>query len=233
MKIYGAGSLEDIRTCTELGVAGILTNPQGFDQYYGGTMTLREITEAILGVTSLKVFIQVHGATTEAIVQRARELHALKPEQVGFKIIADAKGFRAIRALQADGIDCIATALFSLAQASVAATVGAFGICPFVSRARAIGMDPYSVIASMRDGYDRLDRAPEIIAVSLHGVSDIELAIAAGADAVAMRYPAIEEMMHHPLSEKAEQLFARNWANVKGENVDYIPDPSGLDGVAE
>ena len=30
MIIYGAGSIEDIKECGEIGVAGILTNPQGF-----------------------------------------------------------------------------------------------------------------------------------------------------------------------------------------------------------
>ena len=56
MKIFGAGSLEDIKKCTELGVAGILTNPQGFDVYYKGEMTLEEITKAILDVSDTPVF---------------------------------------------------------------------------------------------------------------------------------------------------------------------------------
>jgi transaldolase len=162
-------------------------------------------------------------------------LHAIAPDRIGFKVIADPKGFRAIRVLQLEGIDCIATALFSVAQASIAATVGAFGICPFVSRARAIGMDPHTVISDIRTGYDRLIAsgvdAPEIIAVSLHGVGDVELSIRAGADAVAMRYPLVEEMMRHPLSEKADALFAKNWANVKGEDVSYLR--TDVSGVAE
>ena len=34
MKIYGAGSLEEIKKSTALGAVGILTNPQGFEQYF-------------------------------------------------------------------------------------------------------------------------------------------------------------------------------------------------------
>ena len=232
MRIYGAGSLDDIKACSDLGVTGILTNPQGFDQYYRGEMTLEEITVAIAETTDLPAFIQIHGPTTEVLVERARKLNAIAPDRIGFKVIADPKGFRAIRVLQLEGIDCIATALFSVAQASIASTVGAFGICPFVSRARSIGLDPHVIISDIRAGYDRLIAvgidAPEIIAVSLHGVEDVELSIRAGADAVAMRYPLIEEMMKHSLSDKAEALFAKNWANVRDEDVSYLrTDVSG------
>ena len=222
MRIYGAGSLDEIERCDELGVVGILTNPQGFEQYFQGHMTLEEITEAIAGVTNLPVFIQIHGATTDDLVARARRLHEISPKQIGFKIIADEKGFWAIRHLQREGIDCIATTLFSVSQASVAACVGAFGICPFVSRARAAGIDPRAMLTAIKDGYRQLPKAPEIIAVSMKGVADVDLALAAGVDAVAMRYPMIAEMMQHPLSSKAEELFAKNWANVKGEDAGYL-----------
>ena len=221
MKIYGAGSLDDIRKCEELGAVGILTNPQGFDQYFKGELTLKEITKAICTITDLPAFIQIHGKNADEIVKKARELHEISP-QVGFKIVADEKGFNAIARLQKEGIDCIATTLFSISQAAVAASVKAYGICPFVSRARACGMDAFNVLKTIKTQYDKLEKAPEIIAVSLKGVGDADLAIAAGADALGMRYPLLKEMMYHPMSERAETLFAKNWANVKGEDVSYI-----------
>lgn len=232
MKIYGAGALEEIRKCTEIGVAGILTNPQGFDQYFQGKMSLEEIIRAIVNETNLPVFIQIHGNSSDALIERARTLHKISP-QVGFKIISDEKGFWAIRQLQKEGIKCIATALFTISQAAVAANVGAFGICPFISRARAIGMDPHYIIQTIKTGYAKIQNAPEIIAVSMKSVADVDLALSAGADAVAMRYPLIKEMMEHPLSRKAEVLFAKNWLNVKGEDVSYLQQAMQTEGIAE
>ena len=207
MKIYGAGSLEDIRVCTKLGVAGILTNPQGFEQYYHGEMTLEEITRAILEASDdgrdIPVFIQVHGPDAAAIADRAQALRRLSP-RVCAKIIADEKGFEAIRILQSEGIDCIATCLFSLSQAAVAAMVGAYGICPFVSRAKEIGMDMAQIIRDIKACYREMESPPEIFAVSLHGVADINEAFAAGADSIALRYPLMQKMMSHVLTEKAE-----------------------------
>ena len=233
MNIYGAGSLEDIRECTRLGVKGILTNPQGFDVYYKGEMTLKEITQAILDASGdLPVFIQVHGPTAEAIVERAHELCALSP-RVKMKIIGDEKGFNAIRILQQEGIDCIATCVFSVSQAAVAAMVGAYGICPFVSRAKEIGIDPFEVISRIKRCYDQMENPPVIFAVSLKGVGDIDDSFAAGANTIALRYPLLRQMMTHVLTEKAEALFAKNWAHVKGEDVSYMADKMKMQGVAE
>ncbi len=231
MKIYGAGSLEDIRKCSKLGVEGILTNPQGFDQYFEGKYTLEEITKLILNNTHLPVFIQVHGATSSEIIHKARRLHELD-KRVGFKIISNEKGFHAIAELQREGIDCIATTLFTPAQAAVAASINAFGICPFISRAEANQINACMMLETIRNGYERLKNPPQIIAVSLKTVNDVELALKCGADAVGMRYPLLRDMMQHPLSDKAEKLFSKNWGNVKGEDVSYI-NAADEDGIAE
>lgn len=233
MKIYGAGSLEDIKDSVELGVLGILTNPQGFDQYFNGKRTLKEITLSICDITDLPVFIQIHGQSREKLVERALELNQISKKQVGFKIISDEKGFWAISELQKLGINCIATSLFTISQAAIAASVGAFGICLFISRASSIGMDPFSILAGIRKGYDKLDKSPEIIAVSMKSTADIDNAILAGVDAVGMRYPMIKAMMEHPLSTKAEKLFAKNWNNVKGENTSYLLKHMDMEGTAE
>ena len=233
MLIYGAGSIEEVRQCTELGCRGILTNPQGFEQYFGGKMTLMEITKALAETTNLPFFVQIHGSNSDALVERAVELNAVSRDQVGFKIISNEKGFVAIRELQQLGINCIATTLFSLSQACVAATVGAFGICPFVSRGTAIGMDMYESLKTIKAAYSQIESPPLIIAVSLKGIGDVELALKAGVDVVGMRYPLIREMMEHPLSQKAELLFAKNWAKVKGEDLGYMEQAIGMEGTAE
>ncbi len=233
MKIYGAGSLEDIRICTELGCEGILTNPQGFDVYYKGEMTLTEITQAILDASgNLPVFIQIHGENDDAIVKRAHELRKLS-NRVNMKIIGDEKGFRAIRRLQQEGINCIATCVFSVSQAAIAAMVGAYGICPFMSRAKEIGIDPCKVISTIKNCYREMENPPIIFAVSLKSVGDIDDAFAAGTDAIALRYPLLKQMMGHILTSKAEALFAKNWANVKGEDIAYMADKIKLEGLAE
>jgi transaldolase len=147
--------------------------------------------------------------------------------EVGFMKIKDINPANNIPAeifskLQKEGINCIATTLFTVSQAVIAASVGAFGICPFISRSYINGIDPYRAIRYIKKGYSQLEKAPEIIAVSLKNTGDIDNVIFAGADAIGLRYFLIKEMMEHPLSGRAEELFARNWANVKGEDISYM-----------
>lgn len=221
MIVYGgSGTLENIRKCNDLGVKGVLTNPQGFEQYFAGK-SLYDITEEILSVTSVPIFIQIHGSTSADLIKKAEQLHSLSP-RVGFKIIANINGFYAIKELQSKGIKCIATALFNISQASIAANVHAYGICPYVSRARANGLDVYNILTSIKRGYQALKDPPEIIASSFKDLSDIELALSAGVDAVGMRYETIEAMMTHPLAIDAEMQFGKNWKAVKGEDVSYL-----------
>ncbi|MBO5051263.1 MAG: hypothetical protein J6D31_03620 [Clostridia bacterium] len=236
MEIYGAGSLEDVRICTELGVTGILTNPQGFEQYYQGKMTLPEITAALLKASddgrNIPVYIQVHGRDAEEIAYRVEELHEQSPRVRG-KIIADEKGFRAIKKLREKGILCVATCLFSVSQAAVAAMVGAQAICPFITRATEIGMDMGGIIRSIKNCYADMPDAPKILAASLKSTADVNEAFVSGADAVALRYPLLQGMMQHVLTTKAEALFAKNWENVKGEDVSYMKERIKLSGLAE
>ena len=236
MNIYGAGSLEDVRKCTQLGVVGILTNPQGFEQYYEGKMTLEEITRALLEASddgrNIPVFIQVHGKDADEIANRVRELRKLSPRVCG-KIIANPKGFEAISMLKKEGIDCIATCVFSVSQAAVAATVGAYGICPFVARAKETGIDIYNVISTIKKCYSEMENPPKILSASLRNVTDVDETFAAGSDTVALRYPLLEKMMTHELSEKAESLFGNNWKNVKGEDVSYLGERMNITGIAE
>ena len=118
-------------------------------------------------------------------------------------------------------------------QASIAAMVGARGICPFLSRATEAGIDMLKIISDIKACYKEMDHAPEIFAVSLKSVADVNAAFAAGTDSIALRYPLLQQMMTHVLTEKAEALFAKNWANVKGEDVSYMGGNVKLDGVAE
>jgi transaldolase len=77
---------------------------------------------------------------TFATIARARDIIAdyesrgIGRERILIKIASTWEGIRAASALQAEGIDCNLTLLFSLVQAAAAADAGAFLISPFVGR---------------------------------------------------------------------------------------------------
>ena len=77
---------------------------------------------------------------TEGSIAKAHEIidaygrEGVGPERVLIKLASTWEGIRACERLQAEGIDCNLTLLFSMAQARACADAGAFLISPFVGR---------------------------------------------------------------------------------------------------
>jgi len=107
---------------------------------------------------------------TDASIARARVIIAeyarrgISKDRILIKLAATWEGIRAAEVLQADGIDCNLTLIFSKAQAIACADAGAFLISPFVGRItdwykKAEGRDAYAPnedpgVLSVRAIYD-------------------------------------------------------------------------------
>jgi transaldolase len=98
-----------------------------------------ELTKIVPGRVSTEVDADL-SFDTEGTVAKAKKLIALYGERgisrkhILIKVASTWEGIQAVRRLQADGIDCNMTLIFSLAQAIGAADAGAFLISPFVGR---------------------------------------------------------------------------------------------------
>jgi len=98
-----------------------------------------ELTRIVPGRVSTEVDADL-SFDTQATVAKARAVIAayaargIGRERILVKIASTWEGIRAAAILQAEGIDCNLTLLFSLAQAAAAAEAGAFLISPFVGR---------------------------------------------------------------------------------------------------
>lgn len=98
-----------------------------------------EILKIVPGRVSTEVDARL-SFDTQATVERARQLislyksHGIGPERVLIKIASTWEGIEAARILQAEGIRCNLTLLFSLVQAVAAAQAKATLISPFVGR---------------------------------------------------------------------------------------------------
>ena len=98
-----------------------------------------EITKIVPGRVSTEVDADL-SFDTEGTVAKAKKLIALYEERgihkdrILIKVASTWEGMEAVRRLQADGIDCNMTLIFSLAQAIAAADAKAFLVSPFVGR---------------------------------------------------------------------------------------------------
>ena len=98
-----------------------------------------EITKIVPGRVSTEVDADL-SFDTEATVAKAKKLIGLYEERgigkdrILIKVASTWEGMEAVRRLQAEGIDCNMTLIFSLAQAIAAADAKAFLVSPFVGR---------------------------------------------------------------------------------------------------
>jgi transaldolase len=98
-----------------------------------------ELTKIVPGRVSTETDADL-SFDTDGIEAKAKRLIALYEERgVGrerilIKVASTWEGIQAVRRLQAEGIDCNVTLMFSLAQAIAAANAGAFLVSPFVGR---------------------------------------------------------------------------------------------------
>ena len=98
-----------------------------------------ELTRIVPGRVSTEVDADL-SFDTEAMIAKARKLIGLYKERgighehILIKLASTWEGIQAAHTLQAEGIDCNMTLIFSIAQAIAAANAGAFLISPFVGR---------------------------------------------------------------------------------------------------
>jgi transaldolase len=98
-----------------------------------------EITKIVPGRVSTEVNADL-SFDTQACIAKGRKLiglyaeRGIGKERILIKLASTWEGVEAARVLQAEGIDCNMTLLFSMAQAVAAADAGAFLISPFVGR---------------------------------------------------------------------------------------------------
>lgn len=98
-----------------------------------------EITKIVPGRVSTEVDADLSFDTDGAVAKAKRFIDLYKERGVGrdrilIKLASTWEGMEAARALQAEGIDCNMTLMFSLAQAIAAADAKAFLVSPFVGR---------------------------------------------------------------------------------------------------
>jgi transaldolase len=204
--------LDEIRDAVSTGlVDGIATNPNKIAQ---SGKTYRQVLDEIRTCFDGPIAFQAMGATAEAVMAHAREIHAMDP-LLAVKVVANRVGLPAIRPLVAEGVRTNATLIFNPTQALLAAQAGSPFVSPFIGRARMSGSDGIEAIAQMRRLYDAWGiNDTAIIGASIKDVQQVIDVILAGAHCVAIPYAVFAAMMEHPLTDLGVQQFARDFATI-------------------
>ena len=209
MKIFlDTADIDEIRTVARWGVLdGVTTNPSLYAKVGGSYDSI--LTE-ICKITSGPVSAEVIADDVEGMLTEGRHFAKLAPNIV-VKVPMSETGLEAIARFAEEGIKTNCTLIFSTNQGLLAAKAGASLISPFVGRLDDINQDGMIVIRELAEMFAIHEIGAEVLAASMRGPLHVTQAALAGAHIATVPFKVLQQMVHHPLTDKGIVQFRKDW----------------------
>lgn len=203
------GIVDEIKAAAKWGIIdGVTTNPTLIAK---SGRTQADVIKEICAIIDGPISAEVISTHTEGMLKEARELTKIH-DNVVIKLPLTPDGIAACHALSNDGIKTNVTLCFSANQALLAAKVGATYISPFIGRLDDLGQDGCHLIEEIRTIYDNYGFTTKILAASIRHPMHVRDVAMIGADVATMPFKAMEQLFHHPLTDRGLEQFLADHA---------------------
>jgi transaldolase len=208
MKFFlDTANLEDIRKVAPWGIIdGVTTNPSLIAKE---GIAIEDQIRKISGLIDGDISAEVVSTSSKEMIAEGRRLAKIHSNIV-VKIPLIPEGIVAVSALTKEGIRTNVTLCFSAAQALLAAKAGAYIISPFIGRVDDIGWPGMDLIRDIITIYNNYGYKTQVLAASIRGPLHVVDAAKAGAHIATMPYKVLEQLFHHPLTEKGLDQFLKD-----------------------
>jgi len=209
MKIFlDTADIEEIRIAARWGVLdGVTTNPTLYAKVGG---SYEDILKQICELTPGPVSAEVVAEHVDGMLSEGRAFAKLAPNVV-VKIPMSEEGLEAIYRLAEEGIKTNCTLIFTANQGLLAAKAGASLLSPFVGRLDDINQDGMDVIRELVSIIEVFELDSEVLAASIRHPRHVTEAALLGAHVATMPMKVLQQMVHHPLTDKGITTFREDW----------------------
>jgi transaldolase len=213
MKIFlDTAEIEEIKIAARWGVLdGVTTNPSLYAKVGG---SYDAILQEICKITPGPVSAEVISDDVEGMLTEGRHFAKLAPNIV-VKVAMSENGLEAISRFADEGIKTNCTLIFSTNQGLLAAKAGASIISPFVGRLDDINQDGMQVIRELAEIFSLYNIESEILAASIRNPLHMTQAARAGSHIATLPFKVLQQMVHHPLTDKGIVQFKKDWADAQ------------------
>ena len=213
MKIFlDTAEIEEIRTVARWGVLdGVTTNPTLYAKVGG---SYDDILREICRITPGPVSAEVVAADVEGMLREGRHFAKLAPNIV-VKVPMSEEGLEAISRFAEEGIKTNCTLIFSSNQGLLAAKAGASLLSPFVGRLDDINQDGMEVVRELVVMVETYGLDAEVLAASIRHPRHMTEAALAGAHVATTPFKVLQQMVHHPLTDKGIVQFRQDWESAR------------------
>jgi transaldolase len=209
MKLFlDTADVEEIRTAARWGVLdGVTTNPSLYAKVGG---SYEEILKEICRITPGPVSAEVVAEHVDGMLTEGRAFAKLAPNIV-VKVPMSEEGLEAISRFSEEGIKTNCTLIFTANQGLLAAKAGASLLSPFIGRLDDINQDGMEVIRELVGIVEMHDLDTEVLAASIRHPRHITDAALAGCHVATLPFKVLQQMVHHPLTDKGIVTFRQDW----------------------
>ena len=205
MKFFlDSANLEELKQASAWGILdGVTTNPSLIAKE---GVAIEEQIARICDVIEGDVSAEVVSLQAAEMIREGRSLARIH-KNVVVKVPLMEEGIKAASVLSKEGIRVNVTLCFSAAQALLAAKSGAYIVSPFVGRVDDIGWPGEELLADIVQIYANYAFKTQILAASIRGPRQVIDAAKAGVHICTLTYKVLEQLFHHPLTEKGLAQF--------------------------
>lgn len=209
MKIFlDTANLDELKKGAAWGIVdGVTTNPTLIAKE---GVAIEEQIRKICDIINGDISAEVVSTTSKEMIEEGRRLSKIH-KNVVVKIPLIPEGIVAVSALSKEGIRVNVTLCFSAAQALLAAKAGAYIISPFIGRVDDIGWPGMDLIKEIRAIYSNYGYKTQILSASIRGPLHVIDSAKAGADIGTMPFKVLEQLFHHPLTDKGLAQFLNDY----------------------
>jgi transaldolase len=144
------------------------------------------------------------------MLKEGRHFAKIAPNIV-IKVAMSENGLEAISRFHAEGIKTNCTLVFTSNQGLLAAKAGATLISPFVGRLDDINQDGMIVIRELAEMFAIHELEAQVLAASIRNPLHVTQAALAGAHIATLPFKVLQQMVHHPLTDKGIAQFKKDW----------------------
>ncbi|HEV8489693.1 MAG TPA: fructose-6-phosphate aldolase [Candidatus Limnocylindrales bacterium] len=222
MKIFlDTADIEEIRTAARWGILdGVTTNPTLYAKVGG---SYEEILQEVCRITSGPVSAEVVAEDVEGMLREGRTFAKLAPNIV-VKVPMSEEGLEAMSRFAEEGIKTNCTLVFTANQGLLAAKAGASIVSPFVGRLDDINQDGMIVIRELAEIFAIHDIEAEILSASIRHPLHVTQSALAGAHIATMPFKVLQQMVHHPLTDKGITQFRSDWEKARKAAAEKTPE---------
>lgn len=209
MKFFlDTANLEEIKNASAWGIIdGITTNPSLIAKE---GVPIEDQVRKICDIIDGDVSAEVVSTNSKEMIEEGRRLSRIH-KNVVVKVPMIPEGIVAVSALTKEGIRTNVTLCFSAAQALLAAKAGAYIVSPFIGRIDDIGWPGMDLIGDIVTIYKNYGYKTQVLAASIRGPLSVVQVAKAGAHIATLPFKVLEQLFHHPLTDKGLDQFLRDY----------------------